>query len=653
MGKLIITLIISVVTLLADSYTVSIEQNSVGNFKVKDASNSSSSIKSLKIINVDESAFPKISLSYTGVPKHSKNDVNVKVDGSSVPIESFDFKSGSGEITNIILVMDVSGSMSSLRSLAPENERLGYAQRSALKFLENLPKDSNGKLTNTRIGIVVFSSSSKMVVDLTDDYQTLRKAIENLSAGGGTEMYEGAYTALERLNGIAGNKAIILFSDGISWTSMKEQVIELAKKLHIPIYTIALSRYADASQLKFLAEQTGGSFYSDDGKSAADKSIMTDVFEKIVKNVQNATKVTFAITPKGEGVTRFIEVEVQLPQEKYYGSTTITEPVKKIVKIPSAQYTKDQMPQPEGQPYSVTVVVESDFSKIKPDGIKIIVKKANEPTWQNALKITMQPVVGTRAIESKHFTATIPSDMMQAPGIAYYIQVEDVTGHKVTAPRANPLGNPYMVAVLPNKKPIIALDSVSNVNQGEDIIISGNVADDTNFVSSIVLYYKNSNQNTYDAQRIDDINSSSYQFSFTIPNNYVHSNIIEYYLVAEDNFGLKSFIGTYDNPYQIKINIKSTSCQPTSNTYTLYIGWNLLGTSFDIGVDSLVNQVEQQANNQIKVESIWVYDTPTSSWKVWRASGNIQSQQLTIIEKNRGFWMHVIARSPLPALSTP
>jgi len=654
MGKLVITLVMSVI-LFANNYVVSIKQDNVENIKKSIEINSSTSIQTLKIINVDQSAFPKISLSYTGVPKHSKNDVSVKVDGSRIAIDSFDFKSGSGEITNIVLVMDVSGSMSSLRYLAPENERLGYAQRSALKFLENLPKDSNGKLTNMRIAIVVFSHSAKMVVDLTDDFQTLRNAIENLSASGGTNMYKGADVALEKLNGISGNKAIILFSDGMSDLYMKDQVIEMAKKLHIPIYTIALSRYADVSQLKFLAEQTGGSFYEDDGKSAADKSIMTEVFKKIIKNVQNATKVSFAIKPKGEGITRFIEVEVQVPQGKYYGSTTIIEPVRKIIKIPSTQYTKDQKPQPEGQPYSVTVVVESDFTKIKLDGIKVIVKKANDPTWENALKITMQPITGsTRSIESKYFVATIPSDIMQAPGIAYYIQVEDITGHKVTAPRVNPLGNPYMVAVLPNKKPIITLNSISSVNQGEDIVISGKVTDDTNFISSVVLYYRNSNQNTYDAQRIDDVNSSSHQFSFIIPNSYVHSDIIEYYLIAEDNFGLQSFSGTYDLPHQINIK-KISSCQPTSiaNTYTLYLGWNLLGTSFDISVDSLVNQIEQQANNQIKVKSVWVYDTPTSSWKVWMASDNPQPQELQVIKKNRGFWIHIIAQPSSPLLPSP
>jgi len=113
-----------------------------------------------------------------------------------------------GEGIDIILCMDVSGSMGS-RDILPS--RLEAAKEVAEDFVRSRPVD--------RIGLVVFSGESFTQCPLTTDRNTLITQIRTLESRrylrDGTVIGEGLATAVDRLSkSNAKSKIIILLTDG-------------------------------------------------------------------------------------------------------------------------------------------------------------------------------------------------------------------------------------------------------------------------------------------------------------------------------------------------------------------------------------------------------------------------------------------------------
>ncbi len=119
-----------------------------------------------------------------------------------------DFASRNHEMTSdIVLVMDVSGSMSS-------NEKLVKTKAAATKFVENLLTPGD---TRTRISLVTYSNNSMKVLDFQgySGRAVLLSSIAGLTAGGGTNTQSGLRTARETMaTSTADIKSIILLSDG-------------------------------------------------------------------------------------------------------------------------------------------------------------------------------------------------------------------------------------------------------------------------------------------------------------------------------------------------------------------------------------------------------------------------------------------------------
>ena len=113
-----------------------------------------------------------------------------------------------GEGIDIILCMDVSGSMGS-RDILPS--RMDVAKEVAEEFVRSRPVD--------RIGLVIFSGESFTQCPLTSDRATLIAAIQNLESRrylkDGTVIGEGLATAVDRLaQSESPSKVIILITDG-------------------------------------------------------------------------------------------------------------------------------------------------------------------------------------------------------------------------------------------------------------------------------------------------------------------------------------------------------------------------------------------------------------------------------------------------------
>ena len=119
-------------------------------------------------------------------------EITLRVEGKNKPVTS-----------DIVLVIDTSGSME-------DNGRMESAIKAANAFIDELLPSKS-----TRIGIVSFASKAKVEQSLTNDKSSLTKAVNGLSAGGGTFTQAGVKQAEELLeNSQAQYKHIVLLSDG-------------------------------------------------------------------------------------------------------------------------------------------------------------------------------------------------------------------------------------------------------------------------------------------------------------------------------------------------------------------------------------------------------------------------------------------------------
>ncbi len=113
-----------------------------------------------------------------------------------------------GEGIDIVLCMDVSGSMGS-KDILPS--RMDVAKEVAEEFVRSRPVD--------RIGLVIFSGESFTQCPITTDRNTLITQIQTLESRrylkDGTVIGEGLATAVDRLSKSEGkSKVIILITDG-------------------------------------------------------------------------------------------------------------------------------------------------------------------------------------------------------------------------------------------------------------------------------------------------------------------------------------------------------------------------------------------------------------------------------------------------------
>jgi Ca-activated chloride channel homolog len=145
------------------------------------------------------------------------------------------------EGASIVLVTDHSGSMS---ATDVEPDRLSAAETAAETFLDKLPKA-------TRVGVVAYSDGPDGTLAPTTDRTRVRQTIEAQDAVGATATGEALQVALDTLapNGKTAKpaSAIVLLSDGKTTTGRDPVgVAQIAKRLRIPIYTVALGT-ADAT----------------------------------------------------------------------------------------------------------------------------------------------------------------------------------------------------------------------------------------------------------------------------------------------------------------------------------------------------------------------------------------------------------------------
>lgn len=156
------------------------------------------------------------------------------------------------------LVIDTSGSM---RDKFQGETKLDAAKRAARDFIHVLsPQD--------RVGIVRFSSTAELLLDLTNETRRAEQIIDKLVPMGTTAMGDGLWLAIDRLQSIGRPdtlKVILLLTDGVHNAGKHTPVeaAERARQLNIPIYAIGYGEKGDIDEatLRDIASITNGEYY--------------------------------------------------------------------------------------------------------------------------------------------------------------------------------------------------------------------------------------------------------------------------------------------------------------------------------------------------------------------------------------------------------
>lgn len=184
---------------------------------------------------------------------------------------------------SLSLMIDVSASM---------DEKLPVAQAAAVRFAKTLREQDLAQ-------IVQFNDRATVLQDFTADQPSLEGAIRRTRAAGPTAMYNALYIALKDLEkqkkaGELRRRAVVLLTDGEDTASLvnDDQVLELAKKTEINIYSISLrnNRATDKERLAFsqaahvltaLANETGGQVHFPNSLSELDA-----VYDRIAEELR-------------------------------------------------------------------------------------------------------------------------------------------------------------------------------------------------------------------------------------------------------------------------------------------------------------------------------------------------------------------------------
>ena len=171
---------------------------------------------------------------------------------------------------DVVFVIDSSGSMTS-------NDRNNLRKEAAKAFVDKLG-------ANDRAAVVDFDDYASIYQTLTNDYDSIKSAIDRVNSSGGTNLSRGMsaaiglFTATDYTRTDA-YKYVIFLTDGDG--SYSSTYTTQAKNNNIVVYTIGLGSGVQESKLKSIADGTGGKYYFASTADALD-DIYADVsFETV------------------------------------------------------------------------------------------------------------------------------------------------------------------------------------------------------------------------------------------------------------------------------------------------------------------------------------------------------------------------------------
>ncbi len=157
---------------------------------------------------------------------------------------------------------------------------------------------------------------------MTGQLDTVSAGLDTMRADGGSNLFEAIVFSLQKLQGVAGRKALVVYSDGIGEgerTSYRDCIRE-ARRTSVPIYLIVTNERAAraaesgvlepldgyAERLQRLAAGTGGHAYF-----VMPSHNLREVYADILRELRSQYLLTWYPRDSAPEIWRKVEVEVK------------------------------------------------------------------------------------------------------------------------------------------------------------------------------------------------------------------------------------------------------------------------------------------------------------------------------------------------------
>jgi tight adherence protein B len=271
----------------------------------------------VEIVDVDVSSYPEVVVT-VAVPdspegeEPAADDFVLIENGYTVSAGVWTFEP---EPVDVVLVMDTSGSMA--------GEPMADAKAAAREFLDRLPEGA-------RVAVVSFGAEAEVAHALDGDASAAAAALDGLTAGGETALYDALITAVGTIEPGDGRGVMLVLSDGGDTASEAGlgEAIEALRSSGLETSVIALqTEETDASALSAVAAVGGGGLVS-----VAEASDLAEAFGSVADGLGRRFRLAYLSRQSGT-----VEIVVALRDAGggTSAATTVQLPGAPVVAAPS------------------------------------------------------------------------------------------------------------------------------------------------------------------------------------------------------------------------------------------------------------------------------------------------------------------------------
>ena len=251
---------------------------------------------------IDVTGIPNVVLYFTVTDQKensvlglTEDEITVSVDQVPQRITSLNSALIGGEFLAVALLFDRSGSM---------KNALPGTRKAAIQFLKRLSRDD-------QLAVVSFDDHIRVDADFSSDRTVIEAAIDRITAGVDTALYDAVHTALGLLGKVGTKRqAVLILSDGKDNKSKLrlDEVTAEAKKFGVPLYTLGLGEGFDPIVLSRLATDTGGKFVK-----AADPAELILLYQRLAELLKNQYTLSFTSSTGNDSQWHNLRISVTDP----------------------------------------------------------------------------------------------------------------------------------------------------------------------------------------------------------------------------------------------------------------------------------------------------------------------------------------------------
>ena len=486
--------------------------------------------------------YMNVAVSSEGEPLDDLTEDNFQVtENDELQEQFFDVippeEGGRVRLSDIVFLMDNSGSMQEEQEAVRIN-------------VVNFVNDLVGAGIDFNLGLCRFGAEQNQghpIIEnngiLTDDANFFVQNIwsRNVITGGFEPGWDALYDATTRFNFRPGSQKIFILITDETVTGdenrgqrSQAEAINILRANSITVFSLLnLDSPHSIGDYGVISEQTNGMYFN-----------ILSPFDQILEFISSQVANTYLVmyrssNPVADGTRREVRVRityrgnsVEVIGEYYPGA----EPV---IRRTPATLALHQRSWAEG----TELTIEAEII----DNIEPFLERATL-----FYRTTGNPGYGSvemRHIGNSIYSGRIPVGIVLTPGVDYYISATDGE-NTATSPEVDPFNRPHQIAILPNIAPEINHEPVVNLEPGVRIPIYAEIIDETNQLTLTQLHYRIKGHLIYTVVEMTEIGEN--QFQAIIPGNIVSEDGVEYFLYAEDDFGIGSYHGTPDDPHVIE-----------------------------------------------------------------------------------------------------